>query len=416
MPSARRTAPTKPTPSLPVFVWSGLSRRGQPARGEVRAASLGLAQAELRKQGVTIKKIRAKPKPLWGSPGKPIKPGDIAHVSRELATMMESGVPLVQALDIQAMGQKNPRLHNLLNDIRSDLSSGMALNEALAKHPKQFDDLYCNLVRAGEAAGVLEVILDTVATYKERMESLKGKIKKAMYYPAAVITVALLVSSILLIYVIPQFESLFHGFGANLPMLTQALVNLSHFMVNNWWKGLLGLLAGGAAWIMAFRRSRALRDHVDRVTLRLPIIGKIFHESALARFARTMAITFKAGVPLVEALDTVSEATGSATYERAVKSVRDDVKVGQSLYLSMEQTGLFPNMVTQMTKIGEEAGALDKMLNKVADYYEESVNNAVDSLSTLMEPIIMVVIGGMVGTMVVAMYLPIFKMASVFHG
>jgi len=411
-----RSSATQKLNAPPEFQWRGLNRRGEATRGELRATSMGVAKAELRKQGVTVQRIKPKPKPLFGVPGKPIKPGDIAHMSRELSTMMESGVPLVQALDIQASGAKNPRLHHLLSAIRTDLESGLALADALAKHPKQFDDLYCNLVRAGEAAGVLEIILDTVATYKERMESLKGKIKKAMYYPAAVMTVALLVSCILLIFVIPQFNALFTGFGANLPALTQALVNLSHFMVHNWWKAAIGLAAAITAWIWAFRSFRAVRDGVDRAVLKMPIIGKIIHESSLARFARTLAITFRAGVPLVDALDTVAGATGSSVYAKAVRRVQDDVRVGQPLAQSMEQTSLFPHMVTQMTRIGENSGKLDAMLIKVAEYYEESVNNAVDSLSSLLEPIIMVVIGGMVGTMVVAMYLPIFKMAGVFRG
>lgn len=414
--AATRTAtkaPVRRDNPMKTFVWSGTDKRGIVMKGEQDSKNVNLLRAELRKQGITPKVIKPKPKPLFGGAGKPIKPIDIAIFSRQLATMMKSGVPIITSMEIIAGGNKNPNMAKLVNTVRADISGGMSLYEALAKHPVQFDELYCNLVRAGESAGVLETVLDTVATYKENLEALKGKIKKAMFYPAMVVAVALIVSAILLIFVVPQFEEVFKGFGAELPAFTQLIVNLSRFMVAWWWLIFGALGAAGVGFVMAMKRSKKLVHFIDRMTLKLPVIGVIMHNSAIARFARTLGVTFKAGVPLVEALDTVAGATGNIVYEQAVNRIRDDVAVGYPINMAMKQVNLFPHMVIQMTAIGEEAGALDTMLFKVAEFYEQEVNNAVDALASLMEPLIMVFLGVVVGGMVIAMYLPIFKLGAV---
>ncbi len=405
------TTARNPNP-LQVFVWQGVDKRGTKMKGEQLAKNANLLRADLRRQGINPSVVKPKPKSIFGKTGKRISPRDIAIFSRQLATMMQSGIPMVSGFEIIGGGQKNPRMKALLDSIRADIEGGSSLHEAISKHPVQFDELYCNLVKAGEGAGVLDTVLDTVATYKERIESLKGKIKKALYYPAAIIAVAILVSAILLIFVVPQFDLVFKNFGAELPAFTQVLVELSHFMVSYWW--LIVLIMGGCitAFVMAKKRSKKFAHFVDRVMLKLPIIGKILHQSAISRFARTLALTFKAGVPLVEALETVGGATGSVVYADAVKRIRDDVSVGYQLNMAMKQVNLFPHMVVQMVAIGEEAGALDTMLFKVAAFYEEEVNNAVDTLSSLLEPFIMVIIGTLVGAMVIGMYLPIFKLAA----
>lgn len=400
-------------PEMVIFEWQGLDKRGTVMKGEISSKNEGLARAELKRQNIeVIQKIKPKRKKMFGAPGKKITGKDIAIVSRQLATMMKAGVPLVGSLDIMIGGQSNARMAALLTEVRNDLSSGLSLHDSLSRHPMYFDDLYRNLVRAGEGAGVLDTVLDTIATYKEKIETLKGKIKKALFYPIAVICVAVLVSAVLLMYVVPQFKSLFEGFGSDLPAFTQMLVSASEFLQSYWWM-VLGIGAGVFTFVrQTYKRSEALRNFVDRVSLKLPVIGGILNGSAVARFARTLAITFKAGVPLVEALDTVSGATGSETYRKAVMRIKEDVSVGYPVSLSMKQTGLFPHMVISMAAIGEESGALDTMLSKVADFYEEEVSNAVDSLSSLLEPFIMVILGGLVGSMVVGMYLPIFKMAE----
>lgn len=399
--------------TLATFVWQGTDKRGVKMKGEQQSKNVNLLRAELRRQGITPTVVKIKPKPLFGAAGKPIKPQDIASFSRQIATMIKSGVPIVQALEIIGSGNKNPRMQKLVGSIRSDIENGSSIYEALSKHPVQFDELYRNLVKAGESAGVLEVVLDTIASYKENIEALKGKIKKALFYPTMVFAVAILVSGILLVFVVPQFEDVFKNFGADLPAFTQIIVNASRFMVSWWWLILIILVGSIAAAIFAFKRSLKFQHFVDRAILRVPIIGQIMHNSAIARFSRTLAITFKAGVPLVEALDTVSGACGNTVYEQAVKRIRDDVSVGYQVNMAMKQTHLFPHMVTQMTAIGEEAGALDTMLFKVAEFYEQEVNNAVDALASLIEPLIMVFIGIIVGGMVVGMYLPIFKLAAV---
>ncbi|WP_236551131.1 type II secretion system F family protein [Luteimonas sp. 9C] len=382
-------------------------------KGEQQSKNVNMLRAELRRQGIQPGVIKAKGKPLFGGAGKKITPKDISVFSRQFATMIKSGVPVVQALEIVGNGNKNPRMAKLLNTMRLDIEGGSSINEALSKHPVQFDELYQNLVRAGESAGVLETVLDTIATYKENTEKLKGKIKKALFYPIAVIAVAIIVSAILLIFVVPQFESVFKDFGAELPAFTQMIVSASRFMVAWWWIVLLVFAGSIAGFMFAYRRSVPMQHGIDRLLLKIPVIGQLLHNAAIARFARTLATTFKAGVPLVEALDIVSGATGNTVYEKAVLRMRDDVSVGYQVNMAMKQVNLFPHMVVQMTAIGEEAGALDTMLFKVAEFYEEEVNNAVDALSSLLEPMIMVFIGGLVGGMVIGMYLPIFKLASV---
>ncbi|QBH00822.1 type II secretion system F family protein [Xanthomonas oryzae] len=395
------------------FVWEGTDKRGVKMKGEQQARNSNMLRAELRRQGITPTVVKAKPKPLFGAAGKKISPKDIAFFSRQMATMMKSGVPIVGALEIIGEGHKNPRMKKMVGQIRADIEGGSSLYEAISRHPVQFDDLYRNLVRAGEGAGVLETVLDTVANYKENIEALKGKIKKALFYPAMVMAVAIIVSGILLVFVVPQFEDVFKGFGAELPAFTQMIVAASRFMVSYWWFMLLASVAAIAGFIFAYKRSPRMRHGMDRLILKFPVIGQIMHNSSIARFARTTAVTFKAGVPLVEALSIVAGATGNKVYEEAVLRMRDDVSVGYPVNMAMKQVNLFPHMVVQMTSIGEEAGALDAMLFKVAEYFEQEVNNAVDALSSLLEPLIMVFIGTIVGGMVIGMYLPIFKLGSV---
>lgn len=401
------------TMDLSPFVWQGTDKRGVKMKGEQLAKNANLLKAELRRQGITPQVVKAKPKALFGQAGKPVSPKDIAFFSRQMATMMKSGVPIVSALEIIGGGHKNPRMKKMVDTIRTDIEGGSSLHEAISKHPVQFDELYRNLVRAGEGAGVLETVLDTVANYKENIEALKGKIKKALFYPTMVIAVALVVSGILLVFVVPQFEEVFAGFGAELPAFTQMIVNTSRFMVAWWWLILMVIAAAIVGFVMAYKRSPKMQHTMDRLILKVPVIGQIMHNSSIARFARTTAVTFKAGVPLVEALGIVAGATGNKVYEEAVLRMRDDVSVGYPVNMAMKQVNIFPHMVVQMTGIGEEAGALDTMLFKVAEYFEQEVNNAVDSLSSLLEPMIMVFIGVVVGGMVIGMYLPIFKLGAV---
>ena len=399
---------------LETFLWEGKDKRGKRLKGEKAGRSEMLIKAELRQQGIIPSRVRKKPKALFGGgSGKAIKPKDIAVFTRQLATMLTSGIPLVQSFTIISQATENPRLKKLITDIRNDVESGTTLSEAFAKHRAYFDELYVNLVEAGESAGVLDQVLASIADYKERIESIKGKVKKAMFYPATVVAVAIAVTALLLIVVIPQFEDIFQSFGADLPAFTRMVVSASEFMQARGWLILLG--SGAAIWgIMKLKqRNRKFAHFLDRISLKVPIIGPVLEKSALARFASTLATTFAAGVPLVDALKTVAGATGNIVYEEAVLQIRDDVATGHQMQLAMQQTGLFPPMLIQMTAIGEEAGSLDAMLNKVATFYEEEVNNTVDALSSLLEPIIIIFVGVVVGGMVVAMYLPIFQMAAV---
>ena len=393
------------------FLWEGTDSRGNRVRGKSVAATEVAVRAELRKQGVVPVKIR-KQSTLFKGKGK-VTPGDIALFSRQLATMLQAGIPLVQGFEIVGAGHDNPAMQKLILSIKQDLEGGTALAECLAKHPLYFDDLYRNLVEVGEHSGSLDNLLDKVATYKEKTEAIKKKIKKALFYPAAVVVVAIIVTVILLIFVIPQFEALFKGFGADLPAFTRMVINLSKFMQE---KGvfLLVLVIGGViGYIQMSKRSRGLREWQDRLALKLPIVGDILTKAAIARFARTLSTMFSSGVPLVEALQSVAGATGNVIFERAVLEMKDEVATGQRLQRAMENTGLFPNMVIQMIAVGEESGSLDSMSAKVADFFEADVDNAVDSMSSLLEPLIMAILGVLVGGLVVAMYLPIFKMGAV---
>ncbi|MEJ2592627.1 MAG: type II secretion system F family protein [Candidatus Thiodiazotropha sp.] len=408
--------PKKHQPKSNVYVWEGTDKKGSRITGETRATNVAMARADLRRQGVNPLKIRKKATSLFSGGKKKIRSGDIAVFSRQLATMMAAGVPLVQAFEIVGRGHENPSMQELILSIKNDVEGGTSLADSLRKHPLYFDDLFVNLVRAGEHAGVLEDLLHKIATYKEKTESIKGKIKKAMFYPAAVIAVAIIVTAVIMIFVIPQFEGLFQGFGADLPAFTRVVVTMAHVVQDWWWAMLIGVIVLVLILMNIWKRSRAFRQALDRILLKIPVIGAIMHKSAIARFARTLSTMSAAGVPLVEALESVSGATGNVMYGDAVLRMREDVATGQSLQLAMRQRNLFPNMVIQMVAIGEESGSLDDMLGKVADFYEEQVDNAVDAMSSLMEPLIMVVLGTLIGGLVIAMYLPIFKMGSAIMG
>ncbi|KES21626.1 MULTISPECIES: type II secretion system F family protein [unclassified Pseudomonas] len=397
---------------MSVFTWEGTDRKGGKVKGELSGTNTALVKAQLRKQGINPTKVRKKGISLLGK-GKKIKPMDIALFTRQMATMMGSGVPLLQSFDIIAEGFDNPNMRKLVEDIKQEVAAGNSLANSLRKKPQYFDDLYCNLVDAGEQSGALETLLDRVATYKEKTESLKSKIKKAMTYPIAVVVVAVVVSAILLIKVVPQFQSVFANFGAELPAFTQMVIGLSEALQAWWFIVLIALFAIAFALREAHRRSEKFRDSVDRGILKLPIVGGIVYKSAVARYARTLSTTFAAGVPLVEALDSVAGATGNVVFRNAVNKIKQDVSSGTQLNFSMRTTGVFPSMAVQMAAIGEESGSLDSMLDKVASYYEEEVDNAVDNLTTLMEPMIMAVLGVLVGGLIIAMYLPIFQLGSV---
>lgn len=408
---AREKADARRLNPLEEFVWQGRDKRGKVMKGEQLARNANLLRADLRKQGINPTMVKPKPKPLFGGAAKKISARDIAVFSRQIATMMKSGVPIVTALEIIGGGNKNPAMKKMVNGLRNDIEGGASIYEAMGQYPVQFDELYRNLVRAGESSGVLETVLETIATYKENIESIKGKIKKALFYPATVIAVAILVCAVLMIYVVPIFKETFSSFGADLPAFTALVFGISDIVVKWFWLIGIVIAAGVGFFIYSYKRSVKLQHTVDRLMLKIPVIGKVLNESAIARFARTLALTFRAGVPLVEALENVAGATGSMVYTQAVLKMRDDVSVGYPVNVAMKQVNLFPHMVVQMTAIGEEAGALDTMLLKVAEFYEEEVSNTVDALSSLIEPMVMVIIGGLVGSIVIAMYLPIFKIA-----
>ncbi len=392
------------------FAWEGKDKRGARVKGKSLAPDEQTLRSELRRQGVAPSRIR---KQRQSGTGGKVNASDIAVFSRQLSTMLAAGIPLVQGFEIVGAGNDKASMQRLILDVKADVQGGTSLHEALGKHPLHFDDLYVNLVQAGEQAGALESLLDKVATYKEKSEALKKKVKKALFYPAAVLAVAVIVTVVLLLFVIPQFESLYKGFGADLPAFTQVVINLSKFVQHD---GIyIAIALGfGAYFFMYFKkRSKAMREFLDRASLKIPIIGPILNKSAIARYARTLSTMFSAGVPLVEALESVAGATGNIVYEKAVLRMRDEVATGQRLQRSMENTGLFPNMVNQMIAVGEESGSLDEMSGKVATFYEAEVDNAVDAMSSLLEPMIMVILGVVVGSLVIAMYLPIFKLGSV---
>jgi len=393
------------------FTWVGTDTRGNRIKGKTIAASENAVRAELRRQGVVPVRIR-KESTLFQSRSK-ITPADIAIFSRQLATMLTAGIPLVQAFDIVGSGHDNPAMQRLIMSIKADVEGGTALAEALAKQPLYFDDLFVSLVSAGEQAGALETLLDKIATYKEKTEAIKKKIKKALFYPTAVLVVAGIVTTILLIFVIPEFESLFQGFGADLPAFTRMVIGISEFTRDQGWLLAIALVGAFSAFMYFKKRSRKMREMLDKLALKLPVIGTILEKAAVARFARTLSTMFSAGVPLVEALESVAGATGNIVFENAVMEIRDEVATGQRLQRAMYNTGLFPNMVIQMIAVGEESGSLDEMSSKVADFYEEDVDNAVDGMSSLLEPMIMAILGVLVGGLVIAMYLPIFKMGAV---
>jgi len=397
---------------MSAFTWEGTDRKGVKIKGEMTGLNPALVKAQLRKQGINPTRVRKKSVSIFGR-GKKIKPMDIALFTRQLATMLGAGVPLLQSFDIISEGFDNPNMRKLVDDIKQDVAAGNSLSSSLRKKPQYFDDLYCNLVDAGEQSGALETLLDRVATYKEKTEQLKKKIKKAMTYPAAVVVVAIVVSAILLIKVVPQFQSVFEGFGAELPAFTLMVIGLSETLQEWWFIVLLALFALGFGFQMAHKSSEKFRDAVDRFVLKIPIVGAILYKSAIARYARTLSTTFAAGVPLVDALDSVSGATGNVVFRNAVDKIKQDVSTGMQLNFSMRTTAVFTSMAVQMTAIGEESGALDEMLDKVATFYEEEVDNMVDSLTALMEPMIMAVLGVLVGGLIIAMYLPIFQLGSV---
>lgn len=396
-----------------VFVYKGVDRRGNKVEGELKSSSSALAKAQLTKQGIRANSVRKKPKPLFGSGKKKIKPMDIALFTRQMATMMKAGVPLVQSFDIVADGSDNASLSAMIKEVKEDVAAGGGFATALRKKPKLFDDLFCNLVESGEQSGALETMLDRIATYKEKTEQLKAKIKKALTYPIAVVVVALIVTGILLVKVVPQFAETFSSFGADLPAFTLFVLGLSEFAQANWFIMLIALVGGGLSYGKIMQSSPQARAFMDRFILKVPVVGNIVYQSIIARFARTLSTTFAAGVPLIDALESVAGATGNTIYEKAVLRVREEVSSGTQLNVAMANTRVFPSMLLQMTTIGEESGALDDMLSKSATYYEEAVDNLVDSLTSLLEPLIMSVLGILVGGLMIAMYLPIFMLGSV---
>jgi len=396
-----------------IYVWQGTDKAGNKTKGEIPGVSQALVKAQLRKQGINPIKVKKKAKDLFGPRTQKITPGDIAVFSRQLATMMKAGIPLVQAFDIVADSLENASMAKLVRLVRDDIAAGNNFADSIRKQPRYFDDLFCNLVESGEQSGALETMLDRIATYKEKTEALKSKIKKAMNYPIAVVVVAIVVTGVLLVKVVPQFAETFSSFGAELPAFTLFVLGLSDIAIAHWWKVVIAIVVLGYCFKEARIRSKAFADAVERATLKLPVIGPIVEKSCYARFTRTLATTFSAGVPLVEALESVAGATGNIVYSSATRRIRDDITTGQQLNFAIRNTGLFPAMITQMVGIGEESGALDSMLDKCASYYETEVDNAVDGLTSLMEPLIMSVLGTLIGGLMIAMYLPIFQLGQV---
>ncbi len=396
-------------PADALFTWEGKDRSGKVVKGEVRAPGENMVKASLRRQGILVTKVKKK----RVSGGKRIKDKEFALFTRQLATMMKAGVPLLQSFDIIAKGHANASMSKLLLDLRSDVETGTSLNQAFRKYPLYFDALFCNLVAAGEQAGILEDLLDRLASYKEKTLAIKGKIKSALFYPISIIVVAFVVTAIIMIWVVPSFKEVFTNFGADLPAMTLMVISISDFFVANWYYIFGGLFGGLYFLFQSYRRSPAMQRRMDQLILRLPIVGEVLRKATIARWTRTLSTMFAAGVPLVESLDSVGGASGNAVYLEATKRIQSEVNMGTSLTVALQNTNVFPNMAVQMVAIGEESGQLDSMLTKVADFYEREVDDAVASLSSLMEPLIMVVLGTLIGGLVIAMYLPIFKLGAV---
>jgi len=409
---AKKNAPK--AKALDVFTWQGVNRKGKKISGELPANNVIELKAQLRKQGITPSKVKKKAKPLFGLGGdKPITPADIAVISRQIATMLGAGVPLVQTIEMIGKGHSNGNMQKLLGEVGNKLASGIPLSDCLREHPRYFDDLYCDLVASGEQSGSLETIYDRIATYKEKAEALKAKIKKAMTYPIAVLIIAAIVTSILLIFVVPVFEEIFNSFGAELPGFTLFVLAISEFMQNYWYLGLGAIFVAGFLFKRAHRNSQKFRDQVDKQILKLPVIGDLLEKAAVARYARTLSTTFAAGVPLIDALESAAGASGNAVFRDAILEIRAEVTSGMQMNLAMRNVDIFPDMVIQMVAIGEESGAVDDMLSKVANVYEAEVDNAVDNLTALLEPMIMAVLGVVIGGLIIAMYLPIFQIGMV---
>lgn len=406
----------KPQTKMYTFIWEGLNKAGSRVKGESQNTNPALVRAELRQQGISPLKVRKKSTIFAMMTSKKIRSMDITLFTRQLATMLTAGIPLIQAFDLIGRGQNKLTMQQLVTSIKQDVENGASFSEALKKHPVYFNKLYVNLIYAGEQSGSLELMLQRVSDYREKIESLKGKIRKAMYYPAAVLSVAVIVTAILLIFVVPEFEDLFKGFGADLPAMTRMVITLSNSLQDHIWLLLASLILTIWIFLQAKQRSEHFNKTLDRIVLRLPIMGNILQKAIIARFSRTLATTFAAGIPLVNALDVVAGATGNSLYIEGTLKIRDEISTGQQLQAAMRNTQLFPSMVIQMVAIGEESGTLEMMLSKIADFHEEDVDNAVDSLSSILEPIIIVILGIIVGTLVIAMYLPIFKLGAAIHG
>ncbi|ACJ31393.1 Type IV pilus biogenesis protein PilC [Shewanella piezotolerans WP3] len=412
---SKKRGAQKSQPKVVTYSWKGVNRDGRRTSGELRGVSSAEIRAQLKAQGVIPKNVRKKSAPLFKSEKK-IKPMDIAMVTRQVATMLAAGVPIVTTLELLGKGHEKPKMRELLATIVNDVQSGIPLSEALRPHRLYFDELYVDLVAAGEHSGSLDAVFDRIATYREKSEALKSKIKKAMFYPASVVIVAVIVTALLLLFVVPQFETIFQGFGAELPAFTQIVVNLSRWLQSSWYIFVIAIIAAVWGFRRAHRNSQLFRDKIDEIILKIPLIGEILHKGAMAKFARTLATTFAAGVPLIDGLESAAGASGNAVYKKAVLNIRTEVMSGMQMNVAMRTTGLFPDMMIQMVMIGEESGSLDSMLNKVANIYEMQVDDAVDGLSSLIEPIMMVVIGTVVGGLIVAMYLPIFQLGNVVGG
>lgn len=403
----------KLAPKVYTFEWKGLNRDGKKSSGELRGASVAEIKTLLKTQGINPKVVRKKSDGLFGKGNKKINAMDIAMITRQIATMLMAGVPLVTTIEILGKGHEKPKMRELLGTILNDIQAGIPLSDALRPHRIYFDDLYVDLVAAGEHSGSLDTVFDRIATYKEKAEALKSKIKKAMFYPAAVVVVAVAVTTLLLLFVVPQFEEIFSSFGAELPAFTQMIINISRFLQSSWYFFLTAIVVSIWLYVRAHRNSQAVRDRQDEFVLKIPVIGEILHKAAMARFARTLATTFAAGVPLIDGLESAAGASGNAVYRKALLRIRTEVMAGMQMNVAMRTVNLFPDMLIQMVMIGEESGSLDNMLNKIANIYEMQVDDAVDGLSSLIEPIMMVVIGTLVGGLIVGMYLPIFQMGNV---